>query len=443
MMALTSGPGNVIFVPNKSKRTMDYVILFLLVAQTSMPFFIGDEFLVANFVLSLALFIYRRKTFDYFISLYAFTFLLIFVAQSLFFKVYELNVIMGYLLRILYAYLTIKLVGRHVARYYVNIIYFFTIISFIFYFPSLLFQEQALSILQSVSKLIEPFQLHESGRHHILIYTFGEAYGEGSGLEGLGISIERNSGPFWEPGGFGVFLILALIFQIIHGETLLSKRNRIFILAIITTLSTGAFICLFLLAIFYFATIKSPKMVLYSLTLIVVSFFIYTNTFFLTNKISTQVAYTKSRSLTYAPRSRFVSAQLDLVDFLNNPVLGRGRFEATRFDVVEDNAELQRNHRNNGTTNMLVEFGLFGFLMFFYFMHRSFKAYCLANNFSSAFAYYAVATVLLLGFSQMIFIKPFFIALSFMFLAAGYKVRVKQAATGDLGRRLVQRRQVP
>lgn len=405
----------------KVTHVTNYVVTYLFIAVTSIPFFIGDEFLIANSIISFVLFLYRKRTFDKFIFQYSLVFLLIFALQSFFFSVLEINVILGYFIRIFYAYFTIKVIGKSISRYFVNIIYFFTLISFVFYFPSLILGDSINNFLEGISLFIEPFQLHDPGRSHILIYTFGEQYSETDGT--FTSILERNSGPFWEPGGFGVFLILAIMLELVENKKLLTKKNKVFLVATFTTLSTGTFLVLFVLIMFYLVLYRDFKKLLMLSLVFISAIFIYTNTFFLSEKVDSQLANKQTVSLKYAPRTRFVSAQLDFIDFFNNPVLGRGRYEQTRFDFKEQDSDLVLNHRNNGTTNLLVEFGLFGFVTFFVFMYRSFLKYCIENDFNKFFAYVLVLIVMLLGFSQMIFLKPFFIGLSFFFLATDIKVR--------------------
>lgn len=400
-------------------KVIDYLVLYLFIAQTSMPFFIGDEFLIAGTLLSMLAFVLRRKSFDKLIFQYSFIFFLIFTLQSFFFSVLEVNIILGYFTRIFYAYFTIKSIGRNIGRYYVNIIFFFTIISFLFYFPSILIGNSFNEILESFSIYIEPFQLHNPGRTHIIIYTFGEQYSE---FESSFTSVlERNSGPFWEPGGFGVFLILAIMLELVQSNKLMTFKNKFFLLAAITTLSTGTFLVLFVLIIFYLIIYRDLKKLILLSLVFVAALFVYANTFFLSEKVNNQLAIKQTAALKYAPRTRFVSAQLDLIDFADRPLLGRGRFAQTRFDYKEDPSELILNHRNNGTTNLLVEFGLIGFMTFFIFMYRSFRKFCTENGFNKYFAYVMVLITMLLGFSQMIFIKPFFIGLSFLFLVTETK----------------------
>lgn len=393
------------------------MLLYLFIALTSIPFFVGNEYLIAFFGISVLLFVFKNKTIDSFIVYYCLTYLLIFLVQSFFFSVMELNIIFGYILRILYAYLTIKLIGKDISKYYVNIIYFFACLSFFFFIPTLLFPTFTNDLLEQIAEVFKPLQLHEPGRKHILIYTFGLEYSSDEGL--VSTNLPRNSGPFWEPGGFGIFLILAIIFNLIETKVFFGKKNVIMLFACLSTLSTGTFIALFFMVIFYLFAYRTPAKIISLIFFCVASLFIYVNTFFLREKISEHLTSSSNISLDYAPRTRFVSAQLDLIDFFNNPILGRGRFEQTRFDVKEPETEILINHRTNSTTNMLVEFGMFGFLTFFIYMYRSFRALCISNHFKASFAFYAVIIVIIMGFYEMILIKPFFIGLSFMFLAAG------------------------
>lgn len=401
----------------RREKFLSYLLLYFFIAFTSVPFFVGNEYLVMFFGISLMLFVFKGQRIDRFIVYYSLIFLLIFCVQSLFFSVLELNIILAYLLRILYAYFTIRLIGKEIAKYYVNIIYFFTIISLIFFLPTLVFPAFVNDTLEQVASYIKPFELHDPGRKHIIIYTFGLEYFNDDGL--VSSTLPRNSGPFWEPGGFGVFLILAMMFEMIRAGKFFTKKNLVMLAGVISTLSTGAFFSVFFLVVFYLLTYRTPARIISLIAFVAVSVFVYANTFFLKEKVTGHIASSSNVSLANAPRTRFVSAQLDLIDFFNNPLLGRGRFEQTRFDVREPDDEILLNHRTNSTTNMLVEFGMFGFLTFFIYMYRSFRALCISCHFKASFAFYAVIIVIIMGFYEMILIKPFFIGLSFMFLAAG------------------------
>jgi hypothetical protein len=399
------------------KKRIDYFLLYLLVGMGTMPFYTGNEFLFFFLLTTMLMFIYEKHSIEKFIIYYSLFFFIIFMTQAIYYSVFEPWKVLAYMSRIIYAYFVFRILGKNIGKYYVNIIYVFTIISFLFYFPTLFFPTAVNSFLESIAEIVNYFQLNPPGRTHIIIYTFGEEYSETSGF--VSSAIPRNSGPFWEPGGYGVFLILAMIFELVEKKKFFTKKNIVFLLALITTLSTASFVALFVLIAFYLIMSDNSFKALYIGSLIIIAFVVYANAFFLTGKIERDVNVGNYKSLKDIPRNRFVSAQLDLMDFIDYPIIGRGRYEATRFDTKESKNDQFLNHRNNGTTNLLVEFGFFGFIVFFGTMYQSFRNFCIINKWKISFAVLLTIIVLVLGFSQMIFNKPLFIGLSFMFLIGG------------------------
>ena len=105
--------------------------------------------------------------------------------------------------------------------------------------------------------------------------------------------------------------------------------------------------------------------------------------------------------------SRIVSGNMNFSNFLTSPLFGIGRF----FEVEDE-----ENTGNNGTTLLLAEFGLIGFGFYMICMYLSYKNYCESLNFNLKYPFIVVASLLVLGYSQGIFQKPFFIGLSFMYL---------------------------
>ena len=391
-----------------------YLLLYFFIAQTSMPFFVSDIYLYVGFVISFLLFVYKREKVDAFIIVYSLIYFSIFMAQVYWFSVNEPNIILGYFFRIIYAYTTIKIIGEKILDYYINIIYFFSVLAVIIFIPYLFYQEQFDEFFTRISEYISPFQLASPGRDHIIVYTYGVGYEDADGETAK--NLIRNSGPFWEPGGFGVFITIAFFFEMIKKNKFITKKNVVFIIALLSTLSTGSFFVFFLIVLSYIIINPTLLRVCLLIGFLILSTFVYSKIFFLSEKVNNQSSY--NYSLKYAPRSRFVCAQLDWNDFVNNPILGRGRFLATRFDIKEDEEHTYMNHRNNGTTNLLVEFGFFGFVAFFYYMYQSFALLCKRYKAKIQYAFVFTMIVVALGFSQKIFQKPFFIGLSFMFLAA-------------------------
>ncbi|MEO6305838.1 MAG: hypothetical protein ABIP51_22015, partial [Bacteroidia bacterium] len=169
-------------IQSPRKKRLDYFLMYLLVAMGSMPFFIGNEYLFFFFLVATLVFIHEKHTIDKFIIYYGIFFFIIFMSQAIYYSVFEPWKVLAYMARIYYAYFVFKIVGKNLSRYYVNIIYFFTVISFLFYIPTVFFHDPVNSMLEGLAELVKPFQLNPPGRSHILIYTFGEEYGETSGF---------------------------------------------------------------------------------------------------------------------------------------------------------------------------------------------------------------------------------------------------------------------
>lgn len=87
--------------------------------------------------------------------------------------------------------------------------------------------------------------IQQGGGRNFIIYNFQTNFI----FDSIGYS--RNCGPFWEPGMFAVFLIIALFFNIFLLEKPNKYRSIILISALVTTFSTGGFMVALLLIAFY------------------------------------------------------------------------------------------------------------------------------------------------------------------------------------------------
>ena len=176
--------------------------------------------------------------------------------------------------------------------------------------------------------------------------------------------------------------------------------------------STTGYIVLFLFLIYYFWFISESRFKQVPIILIFfISIFLFFNSSFLGEKISNQLSYSQG-DVSYSDRSRFVSALVDLKDFLEDPIFGKGVNIETRYDEYNP----YWSHRNNGVTDFAVKFGIVGFCIYFYSMFLSFRKYTSLNNFKSNYAYFFILVILLLGFSEVYFYRVFFISLSLLHL---------------------------
>lgn len=380
------------------KKFLNHFLLYLLMGVSSMPILFGNEFLILGFLLTTIIFVMEAKRFDRVIVTYNLVFLVLFALHVLVYDKFILGILVAYFMRIYFAYFTVKIIGDQIDKYIINQIYFFSIISLIV--TGVIFANPGVAdyIFANVTPLFDQITIFQPNRQHFIIYTMEL---------GWKVDIPRNSGPFWEPGGFSVFLFVALTFNIIRDKKFFNKKNTIFLIALLTTQSTTAYLAFFIfICIYILVSYRS----IYSFILMPLLIFIFLNLYtrldFMEEKVNKM--YTDSQNArTEKVYSRFVSGKINIDNFTTSPIFGIGRF----FSIKDD-----ENTGNNGTTLLLAEFGAVGFSYYFIMMFLSYRKYCKSYNFNPYFPLAIIAGLMVLGYSQGIFQKPFFMALCFMYL---------------------------
>lgn len=394
-----------------SEHRINYLLVFLLLALSGIPFFYKDPLmtpvLFMTFIFTSFLFINRKYQIDNFILVYIYIFFIISLGQFFIFDAMPVITVAGYIIRILLAYLIVKITGRAFISYYVNILYFLCIISFCFYFPTLVnpkFESFCINNITTFFDLPQAADAYYKITPNLIVFNFNSTLGNS---QSFGI---RNSGPFWEPGAFGGFTIIALIFNLIKTRALLNKRNAVFIMAILTTLSTSVIIALFILLILYYIQLStSPSRFLLVPAMIIISLFCYYQLDFLGKKINASTSSITTGNTT----NRFVSGLTDLKDIEEFWLLGRGMNENTKFDDASSLDDSDK-HRNNGVTAILVNIGLICGLFYFSLITKSFRALCDQVQFPKIFVFSIVLVILIIGFSEGYFTKVFFISLTML-----------------------------
>jgi hypothetical protein len=277
------------------------------------------------------------------------------------------------------------------------------VISLCFYIPCMLIHPLGPFLVQHVAKyMVTPFSragLEDFyvSKENMIIFNLGQ------------IDLRRNSGFYWEPGVHGGFLVLALFYNLFYRkEKFNSRYNIIFIITILTTLSTTTYLALFLVALVYLKNffVRRPWISVFLLISVVgIAMLAYNKLDFLNEKINKQLQ--KSEGST-AGESRFSSFMLDVRDMTDHPLIGTGRNLEMKLGKNFYNVSWRQQHRNNGVGVLLGTYGILFFFFFFYLTWRGF--YKLLNNRVNATV--GLALVLMIGFSEDYFFKAFFIALA-------------------------------
>lgn len=390
---------------NLTKIT-DCVLVFLMVAFSGIPFFYYSriEVLVAMWLLPLAVFVHRKRTVDWFVVGYLIVVMGILFLQTIKFYHFSALSYAGLLIRITFTWLVIRAVGIKLIPLFVKTMVVLVCISLFFYLAGYVPGVHRLLIGHLAPLFDHPFMDHSGYKvwPQIAVFTFNT-----SG-EALGNVLIRNAGPFWEPGAFAGFLIVAVMLQTLTRARLWADwSNRILILGLVTTFSTTGLLAgaVWIGGYYLIKGTGFQRLVVLPVAAIAL-LLVYQSVAFLGDKVSRAMSFNET---TY--NTRFKSAARDWNDWLQNPLLGMGMTKATRFGGEKNQRDI---HRNNGLTDLLATYGLPVFAAYFFLIGLSFYRIGLPNPNQMALAVLALLVVMLIGFSEIYFNKIFFYGLTFL-----------------------------
>jgi hypothetical protein len=379
---------------------LDYILGFLLIATSGIMFFFrNDEYIILGFMAGALLFYLRGHKIGNTLLMTAFLFVLIELIQMVVFNNFSVKTTIGTLAHICFAYFVVKLLNYKFMDIYIKILYFITLVSFFFYL--LLFIPGATNFIitkftpyfQPVFKVSDIFYIYTP---NIIIYNYNPDH----------YVFYRNCGPFWESGGFAIYLVIALIFNTYATGRLAEKKNIVFAIGILTTVSTAGYLALFFFVFGYYLLSSNVRFkVLYIILFAMIAVPLYLRLDFLNRKILASVNMAETTTT-----SRFGSALADLKLVTARPFIGYGRKMENRYGTTLFIRDLM--HRNNGVTNLLTSYGLPMFIIYFVWYYMSFRN--LDRLYKNKAAIVFLFTIIILGFSQRIFTYPFFY--SFLFL---------------------------
>jgi hypothetical protein len=385
----------------------EYLLTYLMIAFSGIPVFTADNPIWAiSYAIIVLIFLFdKNQKFDADVAIFVGFIVLVYVLQALVYGFFSTVTILTLILKFSYPYFTLKLVGKNFPRYFVNIMYFISITSLIFYALFIISPGFEKFILENVAPYFRYKERNDFYKPHpnFIIYTMNIHDG----------NLIRNCGPFWEPGGFAVFLFIALLINYAYEKDLFSKKNLIFIITIISTLSTAAIITL---VVFFFllSIIKLRLTYVFTTFVIVIPLFLvfFESQPFLKEKIIRDYEIAKSNNYDDKARNRFTSALLDIQTISERPFLGGGKNNEMRSRKRAYFTYL--DHRNNGLTGFAANYGIPYTLIYFWLMFRSLKRFYMFTGNSERLASVAMIIIFLLGSSQVIFEKPLLIVFAYL-----------------------------
>lgn len=406
--------------PIVSRIKIEYLLVGIVVALTGFEFAyrasIYLQFIILFFVA--LYFISLKKKFNSKFFLLAVLFLI-----PLFFQTLQIGSLYpfiangtGQLVKFLICYLILEIVKERFHITFVGFIYFLAIFSFIF-FPTQFFPSIEETIKNSIGSLIKPLGSETmpdgfTGKT-LIFFNYIAGFNIAKGDRML-----RNCGPFWEPGMFAIFLNIALLINIyINKSSLFSKKNVVFIIAIITTVSTTGFIALFIIFLSKYFLIKEKyKFFLFAPVLFAFAYVTYTY-------VWTLESFSKKIEVNFNNRqedrrSRFGAALYHFDKLQENPLSG------VVFIIAEREKNIRYEDRlvsPNGLSYVFFVWGMPIGILYYILFYRGIRKWLLQNNIKSKSVFYLFFFIfLLLAFSQDITVRNFYLMFVF-FTICSYK----------------------
>lgn len=315
-----------------------------------------------------------RKCFLFLIFYYLIYFLL------LTFKFEELHYkfLLLYPLNFLITYAVVMALGLKFFFIYEELIKKLCVMALIFWIFEIIFPVQLISILKSLT-LLNPY--NEIIQAHVFVFTVVN--------ENVESFLPRNAGFAWEPGAFSVFINFAIFVNLIRNKFRIRKNINIliFVVTLITTQSTTGYSIFLLICMFYIFNIKNKSLIVFLSPMFVLAAIYIVSLPFMYDKITQLYSENVSELVETGAKEwnndnviyaqRFVSFQIDFIDFLNNPILGYGGHDEDMW-TKKANVNVVSI---SGIGKILARFGLVGFIFFITLLYKSSKQFSIIFNY--------------------------------------------------------------
>ncbi|MHC1733001.1 MAG: hypothetical protein AB9888_13365 [Bacteroidales bacterium] len=351
----------ILYVGNANR-----LVLFTSFTEQPLVFFI--PVLLAG-ILVLKHSVYFNRNFVLLIFFYLFYL----IAITIKYKTFYPSFLVHYPSIFFIAYALIKSLKYDLFRVYEHLLFLLSVVGIFMWIIQFVLGGDTLFGLLSNFPNIHEFSHVTGGGINIILYSvqptsFSSLYGH---------LPPRNCGFAWEPGGFAVYLCLAIFINLFLSKDEKNRRSRLIVLllALLTTQSTTGFIILILIAAFYYFN-TNLKTVFLVLPLLVIGIVFIFSLPFMTEKIVRLVTdisnvdaivaagYGREQSVT---PQRFTSFAIAVKDFFLNPILGTGGISGESWT-----SKIGVNISTiTGIGNLLAHFGIVGFLFFIITTYRT------------------------------------------------------------------------
>ena len=385
-----------------------YFLFLYLLAISSFEYFFRVNQMAIYLIFPLVTFgfFYYKKKFDLLVLVIISPFVLVYLLQTVLYgSPFYFAITLA--IRLITIYFAVKLIGKDFLRIFINTIKIITISSLIIF----LFQiVGGYSILISLSNKFTNLGMDTTilNRPNFIIYTVQ--------LIEEGQIFVRNSGPFWEPGLFAVYLNIVLFLNLFIKKRIFENTNLLFILGIITTFSTTGIVALILnfsLFTFLNKSISLPARFV-TITFLIISIPIIFSLPFMSEKI--EDSYNKS-DVSY---SRFGAAVVHWNIIQDFPLTGLPSGEEIFARFYSKYAD---NISPNGITVMFTKYGILVGFFYYFLLYRTGRTIMqLFGEKNKGYAFFIILVIVL--FSQTQGNSPIYWAIIFsQFPLADFKMK--------------------
>ncbi len=381
--------GNKIYAWFQANGLSFFCISIFILYLSSASYFVQDDiFTSVVFAILLLVFLIKQLKFD---SLFFATIIVWFII-NIFSSFININqdfpylTLIGVTLRIVMPYLIVKIIGVTFFDQTIKYAYILSIIGLLLFSIQLLATNLFYGLAPYLN-LITQQEQSENGGWYIFIYMFSSW------------APYRNCGFAWEPGGYSCIITILLAINLVKRNFKLDKISLVFLLSIITTLSTSGYLALFLLFIAYVIANKNviinPFYLISLIVTIIFAIHFYQTSDFLGDKIDTYVenADVEYNHFTGIVRINRIEEFNRALDQSWNWPLGNGVFLS----------EYRLNKYGTGTgsnsfASILTQWGWLGLILFFYSLFMFF--YFFTKN-------YVISLIIPFSITFVLFSNPF------------------------------------
>ena len=408
----------------------EYLVVFVLIfyagnANTFVVFSgINQNFIsfIIPVLLISILFIKWKITFDHNLYFIMIGFGVYFVAISLHFGGFQPAYFLGYFSIFLIVYIVIKVYKSAFFKAYELILYYLAIIGLFFWGVQFALGGDTLFRIFARIPGIESFSWVTGQGLSIIVYSV-----QPSATNAFqNFNVPRNCGFAWEPGGFSVYLCLAIFINLFITRSEKNHKIRLWILvaALLSTQSTTGYVMLMIIVLFNYIN-KSLTFKVILLPLLVVALVYFFSLSFMTDKIIELLgksmdidqiivnSFGRERNIT---PQRFESFMIAFRDFRNYPLLGLGgHTEKSWLHLLGANVSTI-----TGLGHMMAHHGIVG-LLFFMIISAKSSVY-LANYFDYKGKFFYLLLIFSISISYRILWSPIILCFWMFGLFAPQKI---------------------